>query len=211
MTDGIVVRCLFLVLRYQQYLRQQHIDPNPNFPTIAQMFLVIVPLGRRQYIYSDEAQLLLDNYIDELSKQASEADSSRMTSFLAKQPSQITRITALTQIIDLLPSFIQHINIIHESGDMIGLNVRLLYDIRLTVERLFQSQITITKELVSRAIYFHEYLLERTLKIFDISSFETVVSNINQSVGKELQKMIRRNILMLSKIIITKESLYCLN
>jgi hypothetical protein len=111
MTDGVVVRCLFLVLGYQQYLRQQHVDPSINMPTIAQILITIVILGRRQYVYSDEAQQLLDNYIEELSKQASEANSSRITSFLAKQRGQITRITALTQIIDLLPSIIQNVNV----------------------------------------------------------------------------------------------------
>jgi hypothetical protein len=110
MTDGVVVRCLFLVLGYQQYLRHQYIDPIPNMPSIAQILLVATTLGRRQYLFSDEAQILLDNYIEELSKQASEANSSRITSFLAKQATQITRMTALTHIIDLLPSIIQHLN-----------------------------------------------------------------------------------------------------
>ena len=96
MTDEVIVRCLFLVLGYQQYLRQQHVDPNPNIPTIAQMLLATTILGRRQYIYSNEAQSAVDNYIEELTKQASEANSSRITSFLAKQATQITRISALT-------------------------------------------------------------------------------------------------------------------
>ncbi len=110
MTDGVVVRCLFLVLGYQQYLHQQHVDQTTNMPTIAQLLMAIVILGRRQYIYSDEAQLLLNNYIEELTKQAATANSSRITSFLAKQAGQITRISALTQIIDLLPSIIEHVN-----------------------------------------------------------------------------------------------------
>ena len=110
MTDGVIVRCLFLVMGYQQYLRQQHNGQNPNKPTIAQIFLATVILGRRQYVYSDEAQQSLDIYIEELNKQASEANSARITSFFAKQASQITRITALTQIIDLLPSIIEHVN-----------------------------------------------------------------------------------------------------
>ncbi|CAF2680533.1 unnamed protein product [Rotaria sp. Silwood2] len=83
MTDGAVVRCLFLVLSYQQYLREHHLDPNLNLPSIAQMLMAVVILGRRQYIYTDETQLILDNYIEGISQQASEADSSRITSFLA--------------------------------------------------------------------------------------------------------------------------------
>ncbi|CAF3805511.1 unnamed protein product [Rotaria sp. Silwood1] len=110
MSDGVVVRCLFLVLGYQKYLRQQHVNRNPNLPTIAQLLLTITILGRRHYVFCDEAQKLLDNYIEELTKQACEADSSRITSFLAKQPIQVIRISALTQIIDLLPTVIQHVN-----------------------------------------------------------------------------------------------------
>ena len=110
MTDEVIVRCLFLVLGYQQYLRQEHVDPKPNIPTIAQMLLATTILGRRQYIYSNEAQSVLDNYIEELTKQTSEANSSRITSFLAKQATQITRISALTQIIDLLPTIIREVN-----------------------------------------------------------------------------------------------------
>ena len=74
MTDGVVVRCLFLVLGYQQYLRQQHVDTNFNMPTIAQLLLTITVLGRRQYVYSQEAQQMIDTYIEELTKQAREAN-----------------------------------------------------------------------------------------------------------------------------------------
>ncbi|CAF1008768.1 unnamed protein product [Rotaria sordida] len=207
MTDGVVVRCLFLVLGYQQYLRQQHVDPNQNMPTVAQMLMAMLILGRRQYVYSHEAQLLLDSYIEELSKQASEANSSRITSFLAKQAIQVTRISTLTQIIDLLPSIIEHANIIRAPDDMIGLNLRLYNEIDMVIRRLFEPQITITKASTSRAIYFHGYLLEQTLKVFDISSLETVIPNMNPTIGKELC----RQILMLPQIIITKENLYSFN
>ena len=74
------------------------------------MLLATTILGRRQYIYSNEVQSALDNYIEELAKQASEANSSRITPFLAKQATQITRISALTQIIDLLPTIIREVN-----------------------------------------------------------------------------------------------------
>ena len=97
------------------------------------------------------------------------------------------------------------------SDDMIGLNIRLFNEIDVVVRRLFQHQITITKTSISRAIYFHGYLLEQTLKIFDISQLEIVLPNVNQTTGKELQEILSRQILMLSKIIITKENLYSLN
>ena len=44
MTDGVLVRCLFLVLGYQQYLRKERIDINAAMPTIAQLLLSVVVL-----------------------------------------------------------------------------------------------------------------------------------------------------------------------
>ena len=78
-------------------------------PSIAQILMASVVLGRRQYVFSEQSQKLLDGYIDNLAKQAAQASSPRITSFLAKQASQVTRITALTQIIDILPIIIQHV------------------------------------------------------------------------------------------------------
>ncbi|CAF4885773.1 unnamed protein product, partial [Rotaria sp. Silwood1] len=184
MTDGVVVRCL-----------------NPNLPTIAQLLLTITILRRRYYVFCGEAQKLLDNYIEELTKQACEADSSRITSFLAKQPIQVIRISALTQIIDLLPTVIQHVNIEHTIDDMFGLNTRLYNEIDQIVRQLFESQITITTTLISRAIYFHAYLLEQTLKLFDITPLETTRLKMNMTGINNLQTVACRQILMSPKII----------
>ena len=107
MTDGVVVRCLFLVLSYRSYLREDHVEPDLTMPSIAQLFMAVVALGRRQFVFSAQSQKRLDDYIENLAKQASQSTSPRITSFLAKQASQVTRITALTQMIDLLPSIIQ--------------------------------------------------------------------------------------------------------
>ena len=110
MTSGVLVRCLFLVLGYQQYLRKERIDINAAMPTIAQLLLNVVVLGRREYVYCKEALETIERYIEQLTKQVREANSCRITSFLAKQTTLIVRISALTQIIDLLPSIIQHVN-----------------------------------------------------------------------------------------------------
>ena len=109
MVDGAVVRCLFLVLSYRPYLREHHMDPDLNLPTLAQLLMATYILGKRQYVYSDKSQEKLDTYIERLSQQATESDSPRITSFLAKQAAQITRMTALTQVIDLLPSIFDNI------------------------------------------------------------------------------------------------------
>ncbi|CAF1493180.1 unnamed protein product, partial [Rotaria sp. Silwood1] len=158
-------------------------------------------IDRRYYVFCGEAQKLLDNYIEELTKQACEADSSRITSFLAKQPIQVIRISALTQIIDLLPTVIQHVNIEHTIDDMFGLNTRLYNEIDQIVRQLFESQITITTTSTSRAIYFHAYLLEQTLKLFDITPLETTRLKMNMTGINNLQTVACRQILMSPKII----------
>ena len=110
MTDGVVVRCLFMVLGYHQYLRKQHTQRDPTIPTIAQLMLAVVVLGQHKYVYSDVAQTTLDKYIEELSVQTNNATSPRIASFLAKQATHVIRISALTQIIDLLPTIIERVN-----------------------------------------------------------------------------------------------------
>ena len=109
MTDGVVARCLFMVLTYRNYLHQQHADPDLSMPSIAQMLLAIAVLGSRQFLFTKEAQNLLDNYIENLSKQANESTTPFVTSLLAKQPIQVTRMTALVKMLDILPIVFQHI------------------------------------------------------------------------------------------------------
>lgn len=55
MTDGVVVRCLFLVLGYHQYTRKENKTRNPDMPTIAQLMLAVFLLGPHQYIYTNDA------------------------------------------------------------------------------------------------------------------------------------------------------------
>ena len=63
-------------------------------------------------------------------------------------------------------------------------------------------------ESAYQGIYFHGYLLEQTLKLFDITPLDNAARNINIHVGKDLEKMLCRQILLLPSIIITKENLY---
>lgn len=109
MTDGVVVRCLFMVLAYRTYVRDEHLEIDQSMPTIAQMLLAIVVLGRRQLLFSSESEKILDTYVENLSKQANESRTPLLTSFLAKQPGQVTRLAGLVQLIDLLPTVFNRI------------------------------------------------------------------------------------------------------
>lgn len=108
--DGVIVRCLFIVLGYHEYLREQYAEQNLNMPTIAQLMLAVVLLGQHQYFFNQDAQIILDNYTNQFIKKAHNAQSLLMASFFAKQPSQVLRMCAITQIIDLLPFIIERVS-----------------------------------------------------------------------------------------------------
>jgi hypothetical protein len=76
------------------------------------------------------------------------------------------------------------------------------------IRQLFRSQITISRISTSRAIYFHGYLLEQTLQIFDVNKLETVPSHLNSLNCGELKESLIRQIILIPKIIITKADLY---
>lgn len=80
-----------------------------------------------------------------------------------------------------------------------------------TVRRLFSSRIIINKESTKRAIYFHGYLLEQTLRIFDVSAIESAVPRMKDMTPAEIKRSLVKQILMMPKIIITKENLYSNN
>ncbi|CAF4517263.1 unnamed protein product [Rotaria sp. Silwood2] len=208
MIDGVVVCCLFLVVGYRQYLREHRVAKNLTYPTIAQILLVATALGPRRFVYSPEASKVIDNYCETLTKQAEEATLSRLTSFMAKQPTQILRISALTQILELIPIILQNINLKRTNDDKFGLNIRLYREVTDRIQQMFGSQIIITEASTTRAIYFHGYLLEQTLKLFDTNPLEKIRKNNITWMEKNMDITICREILKLPVVIITKENFY---
>ncbi|CAF1540692.1 unnamed protein product [Adineta ricciae] len=47
MTDGVIVRCPFLVLSKRPYLHQHHIDPNLTLPSVTQMLMTVFLKGEK--------------------------------------------------------------------------------------------------------------------------------------------------------------------
>ena len=86
--------------------------------------------------------------------------------------------------------------------------MRLFNEIGNAVRRLHDSQIVITKTSASRAIYFHGFLLEQTLQLFDINPLEKIQRNTSIIAEKDMEMIVCRQLLCLPMIIITKESLY---
>ena len=52
-----------LVLSYRSYLREDHVEPDLTMPSIAQLFMAVVPLGGRQFVFSAQSQKRLDDHI----------------------------------------------------------------------------------------------------------------------------------------------------
>ena len=77
-----------MVLAYRNYFRKDQTESDLSMPTIAQILLATVALGRRQFMFTTESQKVLNKYIENLTKQADEAKIPLLTSFLAKQPTQ---------------------------------------------------------------------------------------------------------------------------
>lgn len=86
--------------------------------------------------------------------------------------------------------------------------MQLYKDINKEVRRLFDSKITISEISTTRAIYFHGFLLEQTLMLFDINPLEKIQENMNTLTEKEMEIAICREILLLPTIIIAKENFY---
>jgi uncharacterized membrane protein YobD (UPF0266 family) len=111
MTDGVIERCLILVMKYKKFLRHQHQDTDVSLPSIAQMLLVLCAIGSRRIIFSEASLHIVDEYIDQITTRIEYTSSNRLASLLAKQPNQVLKLVGLTQLIDLLPTIIDQISV----------------------------------------------------------------------------------------------------
>ena len=94
--------------------------------------------------------------------------------------------------------------------DSFGLSLALYNEMEKAVRTLFRHEITISEDSTARAIYFHGYLLEQTLQVFDISSLESSGSLPFSKDKKEHIPAIARLILLMPKVFIMKESFFTL-
>ena len=89
--------------------------------------------------------------------------------------------------------------------------MRLYNDVDNVVRRLFPSQITIDRQSTERAIYFYGYLLEQTLRVFDVTPLELTPPRLKDMTPIVIKQSLMKQILMMAKIVITKENLYSNN
>jgi hypothetical protein len=99
-------------------------------------------------------------------------------------------------------------NRIRSSQDPIGLNIGLYSEMDAYVRRTFRSEITISEDAVVRATYFHGYLLEQTLQLFDINPLECSTLEAFMTNNLDTRQSILRSILLTPKVLILKEHFY---
>ena len=97
---------------------------------------------------------------------------------------------------------------VRTTQDQFGLNMGLYEEISSVVSRLYKKEVTIGTESVERAVYFHGYLLEQTLQVFDISELSTIKEKKLSNSIQDSRTTIFRKILLFSTIVITKEDFY---
>jgi hypothetical protein len=76
------------------------------------------------------------------------------------------------------------------------------------VRETFRNEIVISEEAAARATYFHGYLLEQTLQVFDISPLECTSLQTFSTITSDARETITRCILLTPKVLILKEQFY---
>ena len=92
--------------------------------------------------------------------------------------------------------------------DPIGLNIGLYNEMDVHIRETFRNEITICEESVTRATYFHGYLLEQTLQVFDIRPLELSSVQAFTAINQEAREAILRRILLTPKVLILKDNFY---
>ena len=92
--------------------------------------------------------------------------------------------------------------------DPIGLSITLLNQMDAYVRETFRNEIAISEEVAARATYFHGYLLEQTLQVFDISPLECSTPQPFSTINLDARETITRCILLTPKVLILKDQFY---
>jgi hypothetical protein len=92
--------------------------------------------------------------------------------------------------------------------DPIGLNISLYNEMDAYVRETFRNEIAISEEVAALATYFHGYLLEQTMQVFDISPLECSTLQALSTINPDAREAITRCILLTPKVLILKEQFY---
>lgn len=112
-TDGVIDRCLILIVPYSRFTRDLLKPKDLRKPTLAQILLCASILGHRELNFDEEAYDIINSYTDDLTHQAATfyRTSPRFTSYLAKQPAQVIKICGLMTIIKIITNLLSRLNL----------------------------------------------------------------------------------------------------
>ncbi|CAF4623116.1 unnamed protein product [Rotaria sp. Silwood2] len=209
-TDGVIDRCLILVVPYSRFTRDLLQPRDLRKPTITQILLCASILGERGLIFDDDAYNTINAYTDDLTHQAATfyRTSPRFTSYLAKQPPQVIKLCGLMTIIHTITTVLRRINVnLSEETDH-GLNLPFYNEVQMIVRQRVPYVITVTQNIVDRVIYLHGFLYEQSERLLHLNTHQN--ENIPQIklTGDQLQKHLMREILMMRNLIIMTNAIF---
>ena len=111
-TDGVIDRCLILVVPYSRFTRDLLKPRNLKKSTVSQILLCGSFLGARKLLFDDDANAI-NAYTDDLTQRITSfyRTNPRFTSYLAKQPPQVIKLCGLMSIVHILVNMLSHFNL----------------------------------------------------------------------------------------------------
>ncbi|CAF5207759.1 unnamed protein product, partial [Rotaria magnacalcarata] len=147
-TDGVIDRCLILVVPYARFTRDLLKPTDLRKPTISQILMCASILQQRELLFDDDAYNTINAYTDDLTHRAAifYRTSSQFTSYLAKQPAQVIKLCGLMTIIHIVVTVLTRININLSHDTDHGLTLALYNEIKVLIQQTVPYVITVTKK-----------------------------------------------------------------
>ncbi|CAF4403940.1 unnamed protein product [Rotaria sp. Silwood2] len=209
-TDGVIDRCLILVVPYSRFTRDLLKPRDLRKPTISQILLCASLLGQRQLIFDDDAYNAINTYTDDLTHRAaiSYRTSPRFTSYLAKQPPQVIKLCGLMTVVHVIVNILSRLNLhLFDESDH-GLSLAFYNEVQIMIQQRVPYAIIVTRNIVDRAIYLHGFLYEQSERLLHLNTHQS--NNVPQIklTGSQLQKHLMREILMMRNLIVMTNAIF---
>ena len=112
-TDGVIDRCLILVVPYSRFTRDLLKPRDLTKPTIIQLLLCASLLGQKELTFDEDAYNTINACTDDITHQAAifYRTSPRFTSYLAKQPVQVIKLCDLMTIVHIVINVLSRLDL----------------------------------------------------------------------------------------------------
>ncbi|CAM4842150.1 unnamed protein product, partial [Rotaria magnacalcarata] len=213
-TDGVIDRCLILVVPYARFTRDLLKPTDLRKPTISQILMCASILQQRELLFDDDAYNTINAYTDDLTHRAAifYRTSSQFTSYLAKQPAQVIKLCGLMTIIHIVVTVLTRININLSHDTDHGLTLALYNEIKVLIQQTVPyvitndnvPQIRLTGDPLQKHI-MREILMMRNLIIMTNAIFS--IPGLNQVhrllVKNALQQLVIEHLILADYYVLT--------